>query len=217
MLHIFPSDGKNSFFPGWYKEFDLLEYSTSKDAAFCFVCCLFPNGPGRNNSETAWTKEGVRNWRKMKSSGGNKDGKLQLHFNSKSHKAALLDYCNFLLRSGHVDVLLDKEKRKLMVEEEKVLQRNVSVINILLDVTRTLAKQGIAFRGNAEEDGNFVQVVKLIARHNLVMNRWLSDSFLRPYHVTYLSAQSQNEFIELIGKDVQQKIVNEIQEAPFSL
>ena len=36
---------------------------------------------------------------------------------------------------------------------------------------------------------------------------------MRPYHVTYLSAQSQNEFIELIGREVQQRIVQEIKDA----
>ncbi|CAB3981323.1 zinc finger MYM-type 1-like [Paramuricea clavata] len=36
---------------------------------------------------------------------------------------------------------------------------------------------------------------------------------MRPYHVTYLSAQSQNEFIELIGHEVQQRIIQEIKDA----
>ena len=36
---------------------------------------------------------------------------------------------------------------------------------------------------------------------------------MRPYHVTYLSAQSQNEFIELIGREVQQRIVQETKDA----
>ncbi|CAB3993563.1 zinc finger MYM-type 1-like [Paramuricea clavata] len=36
---------------------------------------------------------------------------------------------------------------------------------------------------------------------------------MRPYHVTYLNAQSQNEFIELIGHEVQRRIVQEIKDA----
>jgi hypothetical protein len=36
---------------------------------------------------------------------------------------------------------------------------------------------------------------------------------MRPYHVTYLSAQSQNEFIELTGHEVQRRIVQEIKDA----
>lgn len=148
ILKFYPNDGKNSFHPEWYKEFDFLEYSTTKDAVYCFVCFLFPSGPGREKSETAWIKEGVKNWRKMKSSGSNKTGKLQMHFNSMSHKSALRDYCNYLQKFGHVDTLLNKEKRNHLIEEERILKHNKKLIQILLDVTQTLAIQGIAFRGN---------------------------------------------------------------------
>lgn len=214
-LKVFPNDGKNSFCPEWYREFEFLEYSTSKDAAFCFVCYLFPVGSGRSKSESAWRTEGVRNWRKMKSSGREKSGKLQLHFNSGAHKAALFDYCHFLVTAGHIDILLDKEKRNLIIEEEKTLVFNRNVVKMLFDVTQTLAKQGIAFRGNVEEDSNFTQIVKLLSRHNLTLKQWLDDSILRPYHVTYLSAESQNEFIHLLGLDVKKKVIREIQESPF--
>jgi hypothetical protein len=36
---------------------------------------------------------------------------------------------------------------------------------------------------------------------------------LRPYHVTYLSAESQNEFIQLIGNQIQQRVIEDIKDA----
>lgn len=37
---------QRSFNPNWYKEYPMLEYSLAKDTVHCFVCSLFPIGPG---------------------------------------------------------------------------------------------------------------------------------------------------------------------------
>jgi hypothetical protein len=43
---------------------------------------------------------------------------------------------------------------------------------MLFDIARTLARQGLAFRGVGNENGgNFMQLVKLLSRHNPLMNR----------------------------------------------
>ena len=56
-LPVFPSDGKNRFNAQWYEDFEFLEYSILKDAAFCFICTLFPTGVGRERSETRGHKK----------------------------------------------------------------------------------------------------------------------------------------------------------------
>ena len=77
----------------------------------------------------------------------------------------------------------------------------------MLDITKTLGRQGIAFRGHGgDDDGNFKQIVQLMAKYCPELRHWLNTTRMRPYHVTYLSVQSQNEFIELIGHEVQQRI-----------
>lgn len=62
------SDIKNGkqrqFNTSWYKEYSHLEYSISSDAAFCFVCSLFPKGPHRTSENLSWSQYGVRNWEK---------------------------------------------------------------------------------------------------------------------------------------------------------
>ena len=74
-LATFPTNdnitsGKHNWFSSqWYKEYPYLEYSVHNDAAFYFVCCLFPEGVGRVSADNSWTVNGVRQWHKMKSVG----------------------------------------------------------------------------------------------------------------------------------------------------
>ncbi len=209
----FPKDKQgNRFNPSWYQQFPHLEYSIVKNAAFCFTCILFPNSSNTNE----WFTTGVQKFKKMCSRGGNKVGKLQSHFSSRPHRKAMEDYRNFLVKTGHIDVALNKEARNILMEAKRQKIFHAEVINILFDVTRTLAKQGLAFRGSSDDsDGNFVQIVHLLARHNSVLKTWLEKRSERSYHVNYLSPNSQNEFIELLGKEVQSKVISEIQAAPL--
>mgnify|MGYP002803656161 CR=1 FL=1 len=93
-------------------------------------------------------------------------------------------YANFIQKSSHFDVLLSKQKRSTLVEENADMLQNRKIVEILLDVAKTLGQQGIAFRGEASsENGNFYQIVPLIARHCPDLKQWLSNARLRPYHV----------------------------------
>lgn len=207
-----PKDKQCRFTPLWYELYPMLEYSIEKDAAFCYVCSLFPEGPGRSNSISVWATEGARQWHKMKSCGRTKKGKLAEHFNSDAHKAALSDYCNFISEGGRIDILLNKNLRQDLLRQNQEKEFHRRVLLILLDIARTLSRQGLAFRGAGEDDnGNFKQVVNLISRHSPILKKWLDDTSSRSHHVTYLSSSSQNEFIKLLGDKVHEEIVNEIQ------
>ena len=124
----------------WFKENPHLEYSILKDTAFCFVCSWFGGGPGMAKADNAWVEEGFRTWHKVKSVGSKTEGKLSKHFSSLAHKSAHLSYAHFAKTCGHVDVLLDKAKRVALIQEDDDCQQNRRVIEILLDITRTLAK-----------------------------------------------------------------------------
>lgn len=100
-------------------------------------------------------------------------------------------------------MLLDKEKRVNAIREKEDQLTNQRAAYILLDVARTLSRKGLAFRGSSthehgENDGNFYQIVQLVSRHCPRLKKWLSDVSLRPYHVTYMSPESQNEVIEIL-------------------
>ena len=171
----------------WFREYPHLEYSIKADYASCFVCTLFPSGPGRKKASDAWVA-GVRSWDRRRSVGKNKQGKLQQHFSSDSHKAALNDLAHFANDMKNIDVMLEKQLREVRILEEENNLRNQEAIKILLDIARTLARQQLAFRGHdGKHDGNFVQITNLVARHNSRLQSWLSDDNMKPYAVKYLS------------------------------
>ncbi|CAB3987849.1 zinc finger MYM-type 1-like [Paramuricea clavata] len=74
--------------------------------------------------------------------------------------------------------------------------------------------QDIAFRGETDESSNFYQVVQLVSRHCSLLKYWLNEKRMHPYHVTYMSRCSQNEFIKLIGDAVRDRVVKKLEEAP---
>ena len=83
-------------------------------------------------------------------------------------------------------------------------------------MTRTLARQAISFRGSSSEkegNGNFRQVVALVARHSPALQRWLDDAPTRPHRVDYLSSRSQNEFLTLLAEDVSNRVIAQIHHA----
>ena len=208
-----PQGKQNRFSPRWYDEYPHLEYSIERDAVFCFVCSLFDDTPSKEKADPSWKTAGIRKWHKMKSVGKNKQGKLAQHFSSQSHKASLGAYCHFLQKTKHIDIQLDKAKRAAQIQEAQDLEYNRKIILILLDIAKTLARQALPFRGDSNEDGNFYQVVLLLSRHVPNLKRWLSDRRLKPYHVTYLSPQSQNEFITLLEKELRGKVIEEVKHA----
>jgi len=209
-INIDISESKQrQFCSNWYKEYPYLEYSIFNDSAYCYICGLFPSRPNRPFADPAWSTTGIRHWHKMKSPGTKKPGKLEQHFTSNAHKAALSDYSNFVLHSNHIDNLLNKKHRENAINFSKQKEYHKAVIRILLDVYQTLA-----FRGDGDEkNGNFYQIVLLISRHSSIMKTWLNDSSFRRYHSTYLSHDSQNEFIHLLAKETKNNIIEEVKEA----
>ncbi|KAG8180589.1 hypothetical protein JTE90_018207 [Oedothorax gibbosus] len=155
----------------------------------------------------------------MKSRGKVKLGKLPAHFSSVSHKAALESYCCFLQRNNYIDIKLDAEIRNMRLKEEGEQNFNRKIIEILLDVTCTMTRQGLAFRGNNEKDieqsGNFYEIVSLISRHNPLLKKWMEDRALKPYKIAYLSPNSQNEMISIVANQVRAKIIEDIQGCDF--
>ncbi|XP_060845279.1 zinc finger MYM-type protein 1-like [Rhopalosiphum padi] len=214
-LNVYPRTAKYSFKYSWFEEFPHLEYSIVKDAAFCYVCYLFPRGVGREKSENNWTVIGVKNWKKMKGNNGtNNVGKLKKHFGSETHKAALYEFCHFMNKNNHIDIMLDKNKRQKIIQEERDRAFHTEVISILLDVAKTLGRQNLAFRGHAnDENGNFKQIIYLISRHCPLLREWLDSSRFRPYHTNYMSPKSQNEFINILGSSIKSSISKKVNDA----
>ncbi len=58
---------------------------------------------------------------------------------------------NFVDPRAHIDFMMDKARRKEMIDATAEVECNREAIKILLDITKTLARQGLALRGSSEE------------------------------------------------------------------
>ena len=150
-LAVYPSNkqiksGKqNKFSSTWFSDFPHLEYSVENDAAYRYVCCLFPKGVGRPSADTSWTINGVRQWHKMKRVEKEKKGKLIQHFTSQSHREALRDFARFTNTGQSVDALLDLSRRREIIKEADDAMFNTKIMLILCDVVRTMAMHDLPF------------------------------------------------------------------------
>ena len=60
----FPRVDGRKFSRSWFQRYNWIEYSVSKDAAFCFYCFLFKNpGRGERFGYEVFTKTGFKDWK----------------------------------------------------------------------------------------------------------------------------------------------------------
>ena len=136
----------------------------------------------------------------MKSRGAGNPGKLSEHFSSKAHNAAFRDYVNFMSNNSHVDSLLDTEIRAKVTQLQEDKENNRAIIKVIIDLCRTMARQGISFRGTqSDTESNFAQLLSFTSRHCPKLKQWMNDKHNRAYKVTYTSPQSQNVFLSILG------------------
>ncbi|KAK2705265.1 hypothetical protein QYM36_017343 [Artemia franciscana] len=150
--------------PAGNESSDSRKYGGEKDSAYCFACSLFQTGPGhtyRNKDFVART----RNWHKTRSKGV-KPGMLITHFQSNSHKDFVSDLISFVARYKSLPYLVDKEKLRKDIESEKEKERGRCIICMLLGITTSIGKQGLASRSKDYEGGNYAELAILLSRHN---------------------------------------------------
>ena len=105
-----------------------------------------------------------------------------------------------------------KQNKSEMIKETDDAMFNTKIMLILCDAARTMAMQDLAFCGNTDESSNFHEIVKLISRHCGILKYWQNQTRMRPYHVTYMSKDTQNELIKLLGDAVRHRMVKELEE-----
>jgi len=141
------------FVKSWFTQFDWLEYSPAKDAAYCFYCYLFkPPSASNFDDNEAFTRVGFKNWKKGKAS-------LLKHtqsidgYHSAARKRAN-DFKNQRQSVEHVWAVTTA------AEEEAYKAR----LTIMLGIARFLLLQALAFRGHDESKtsknkGNFLEML----------------------------------------------------------
>jgi hypothetical protein len=212
---VYPSSGPEThlrrFRSQWFSSFPWLEYSPTKDAAFCFPCFLFAKKPVGKAGSDVFTVKGFKNWKKVKG----KDCAFKTHMgeSGSAHQYSVKCYDNLKNRLCHIEPILEKETSEQVVANRLRLKTTI-------DVVRWLAFQACPFRGHDESaeslnQGNFLEMVKLIASYDEEVKAVVLSN--APQNATYTSPQIQKEILDLIACNVQAKIRSEIGDAKFCL
>ncbi|ESR59275.1 hypothetical protein CICLE_v10018323mg, partial [Citrus x clementina] len=193
----------------WFSKFPWLEYSISKDKAFCFPWYIFHDKPSKNE---AFVVDGVQNWKYV---GCEKTCPFAQHEggHGSSHNDAMLKWSNLKDPSKHIDKRLNAQSSQQILENR--LQLKTSIV-----ATKWLAKQACAFRGHDESvnslnRGNFIELIKLLATMNEEINKVVLAN--APKNVQYIEPKIQKELLNIISNKVRHKIREEVGDAKFCI
>lgn len=172
-------------------------YSTILDAVYCEPCWLFSNTKMDN-----WRQQGIRDWRGLTT-------KIKIHEASQSHSSS----CYIYEKWKH-NTVIDKDL------EEKIKYEAcfwTQVLERLINITLTLAKNCLAFRGHRESlsetyNGNFLSMVQIIAKYDDVLTQVVN---LPKGTTKYLSHKIQDEIINILCDKVKSCLISKVKKAPF--
>ena len=144
---------KHRFNYSWFEDFPWLEFSESKDKAFCFPCFLFDKNPPRFPK---FTVEGFDNWKRVKGDqcafANHERGPCSSHNNVMNNLDSLSG------PSLHID-------KRMQVQDSKLVLQNRLRLKATIECVKWLAMQACAFRGHNESSqssncGNFIEMLK---------------------------------------------------------
>lgn len=190
--------------------------SSSDDKLFCFVCLAFSK-----NDNSPFVK-GFNERRHMHQ-------RVSEHEASNSHDIATKAF--FLFKSEkRIDQILFNEQ--LTLRKQQVENRR-NVLSRIIDIVKFIGKRGLAARGSKQEaayslenpnedHGNFLDLITLVCNYDSTLNEHVKKSIAesklqkgnkRGNRVTFMSKTFLNTMTEVIGKLIQQKIVEDVKDA----
>lgn len=172
------------FHSSWFQEFPWLEWNEEKQAAFCHPCrtVIEQQINLTNMGDPTFTTDGYgKNWKHAKD-------RIARHGHTKSHYEAIQQFA-YLQRGTNISSMVNTQKEKDRLVATSCLRQ-------LFTTSMYLGKQGLAFRRNDEEEGNFLQLLRLRAEDSSSLRSWLSN------HYSYTSHHIQNEMLEQLSRQV---------------
>lgn len=187
--------------PGNFVKRNWLSYSPTTDCIFCIVCKLFglPNG-----KQDQFSKLGTNDWRHI-------SFKIKAHESAPEHLQSEIRRVMFTSQL-RVDVQL------LSVSNSQIAE-NREIVKIIFEALLYLARQNNAFRGHDEHwsssnQGNFLELVKLLGKYNPLLSAHLSKiQSVQKNRLTFLSNVSQNNMLSVMGEMVREEILKRVKQA----
>uniref|UniRef100_H3B6V4 TTF-type domain-containing protein n=1 Tax=Latimeria chalumnae TaxID=7897 RepID=H3B6V4_LATCH len=173
----------------WYEQYSWLEYSVALDAMFCFACRQ------SGHTETAFTHDGFRNWKKASVS-------PKTHDTAAPHKYHMESWAEFKLR---------KEKGS----KAKAVEENRRYMQAVVESLGFTACQTTAQRAHREDEqstnrGNFLELLHLLGNFDSVVKKKLSDG---PGNAKYVHHDIQNEVVDIMANMIRKQISEEVKAA----
>ena len=181
----------------WFGKWTWLHYQASTDNAFCHTCCKALIAKkvviSTGNWEPSFTVSGFSNWKDATRA-------FKRHDDSEVHKHAVEKL--YILPTTTKDI-----GESLNVAHRKEKQMNREYFLKVLQNIRFLARQGIALRGDGnEDDSNFIQLLKLRASDDSRIHDYLSKKTDK-----YTSPTVVNEIIAMMALRILRQIADCIQ------
>ena len=193
--------GKSRSFNPSFAAYHWLEYSTERDACYCYSCWLFGCGGG-SKCEKMFTVVGFRDWKHATG----KSGVLSKHYSSYAHRQSVVAWNQYKSNTQHKNSIADQLG---MARAEQIAQ-NRHYIKTLAEIVLLCSHQEIALRGHREGEksmnkGNYLEILNLIALHDPVINERLVNG------PKYTSPDIQNALVHVMGGMVQESICSSVQ------
>ena len=190
-----------SFRLAWLSEHPWMIYSEKVDGIFCIVCAIFCS----NCSKGYFVSKPFRVRNK-------KSEKTKEHSNSLYHQKCmeLADKLKYTIEHPQMAITSQIDARKVAN-----IERNRSILKLLANAVLFCGRQCIALRGDTEcidksgNPGNFLALLKLLATHDEILRNHLQAPAI------YISPRTQNDLIEVMGDQIFQGIVDDINASPF--
>ncbi len=224
--HSFLGGCNRAFRHKWFDEYGWwFVYSSKLDGAFCVCCALFTK-PADRKKLGVMINSPFAKWH-------HKSDVIGHHPKKVSHAFAVQEAELFIQSVENPETtipILTDSIRQINMDENRHILKSVA------ETVLYCGRQCIALRGDNEHlqsqrepqssnkaqptgrtqpsgnPGNFLALMKLLANHDKKLKQHMESPKLR--NATYLSPQTQNEMIDVIGKlMIQAKIVEEIKEA----
>ncbi|XP_059671069.1 uncharacterized protein LOC132316609 [Cornus florida] len=190
-----------------------VEYSPTKDAAFCLPYFLFGKKPTGHPGTNAFTLEGFRNWKKVNAG---KNCAFLNHIGEgpcSPHNIAERSCKDLMYQPCHFDKVMEKQTLEQISNNRLRLKTSV-------DAVRWLTFQACAFRGHDEcpesrNRGNFIEMVKILATYNDDVAKLVLEN--APKNAKYTSPQIQKEILHVLARKVRSKIREDIGDTKFCI